>query len=72
MADCELLQTCGFFRKYQDTLNLACRGFIKSYCKGSKVEECERKKYRKQNGAPPVDEMLPSGQMMPKDYQQAG
>ncbi len=72
MADCELLQTCGFFRKYQDTLNMACRGFIKSHCKGPKVAECERKRYRMEHGGPPVDEMLPSGQMLPKDYQQPG
>lgn len=72
--DCELLETCGFFRKYQDSLDLACRGFIKSYCKGPKMDECARKKYRQEHGGPPEDDMMPSGQMMPKSYQgqQAG
>ena len=69
--ECELLQTCGFFRKYQDSLDLACRGFIKTYCKGSKLDECERKIFRKKNGGPPDDDMMPSGQMMPKSYQTA-
>lgn len=72
MADCELLDRCGFFLKYQDTLNLACRGFIKTYCKGPKMDECERKKYRRAHGAPPADDMLPTGQMMPKEYLTAG
>ena len=66
--DCDLLGTCGFFRKYQDSLDLACRGFIKSYCKGPKMDACARKQYRKEHGAPPDDNMLPTGQMMPKEY----
>ena len=68
MADCELLSTCGFFQKYRETLDMACRGFVKTYCTGSKMAECKRKEYRKEHGLPPVDEMLPSGQMMPRDF----
>jgi len=70
--ECELLGTCGFFQKYQHALDLACRGFIKTYCKGPKMDECKRKEFRREHGAPPVDEMLPSGQSMPKEYQNAG
>lgn len=66
--ECELLDTCGFFRKYQDSLDLACRGFIKSYCKGAKMDDCSRKIFRVEHGAPPQDDMLPSGQLMPKSY----
>lgn len=65
---CELLEKCGFFRKYRDTLNLACRGFIKTYCEGDKMNECERKKYRMKHGKAPDDDMLPTGQMMPDEY----
>ncbi len=72
MGECELLATCGFFQKYQNTLDMACRGFIKTYCKGEKMAECRRKAYRAEHGTPPHDDMLPSGQMMPKSYQQAG
>ncbi|MDH3998425.1 MAG: hypothetical protein OET90_06260 [Desulfuromonadales bacterium] len=68
MNDCELLDVCGFFKKYNDTINLACRGFVKTYCRGDKMNECERKKYRLEHGAPPADDMLPTGQMMPKSY----
>lgn len=70
MAECELLANCGFFQKYQDTLNLACRGFIKSYCRGPMMDNCLRKKYRAEHGSPPDPDMLPTGQMLPKDYQQ--
>ncbi len=66
MQNCDLLDRCGFFRKYQHTLDLACQGFMNSYCKGSKMEECARKKFRTEHGCPPDDDMLPSGQTMPK------
>lgn len=69
--ECELLNTCGFFRKYQNNLDLACRGFIKAYCKGAKMDDCERKRYRKAHGAPPEDDMMPSGQIMPREYQKS-
>lgn len=67
--ECELLDKCGFFKKYESSLDLACRGFIKSYCKGGKMDECVRKKYRTDHGTPPHDDMMPSGQDMPKSYQ---
>ncbi len=66
MGDCELLPRCGFFSKYQDTMDLACRGFMNAYCKGPKQTECSRRKYRAEHGLPPQDDMLPSGQIMPK------
>ena len=68
---CELLENCGFFKEYQGTLDLACRGFIKTYCKGPQMNECKRKEYRQAKGTPPIKEMMPNGQTMPKQYQQA-
>lgn len=65
--ECNLLEKCGFFRKYQQSQDMACRSFIRSYCKGPKQDECERKKFREQNGVPPDDDMMPSGQMIPKN-----
>ena len=67
--ECELLGKCGFFKRYEQSLDLACRGFIKSYCKGEKMDECARKKYRTEHGEPPDDNMMPSGQMLPQTYQ---
>ncbi len=66
MADCDLLDRCGFFKKYQHSLDLACQGFMNNYCTGAKMEECVRKQFRKEHGHPPDDDMLPTGQMMPK------
>ena len=62
--ECELLSTCGFFRKHQSSKNLACKGFITTYCKGSKMNECKRLEYRNKNGVPPIDDMMPSGQII--------
>ena len=61
---CELLEKCGFFKKYQNSIDLACKGFIRMYCKGEKMIECKRMDYRKKHGAPPTDDMLPTGQIM--------
>ncbi|TYO95206.1 hypothetical protein EDC39_1226 [Geothermobacter ehrlichii] len=71
MNECELLATCGFFQKYQSSLDMACRGFVKTYCRGEKMDECRRKEYRRQHGKSPHDDMLPTGQMMPREYQQS-
>lgn len=62
---CELLDNCGFFKKYQDLNTMACQGFINLYCLGPKMDECKRKEYREKNGAPPPDNMMPSGLMIP-------
>ena len=58
---CELLEICGFFKKYQAVKDLACRGFIRLYCKGPMMDQCKRKKYREEHGFPPHDDMMPSG-----------
>ena len=62
--ECELLEKCGFFIKFCDSKSLACRGFISQYCKGEKMAECKRMEYRKQNGKPPADDMMPNGMMI--------
>lgn len=64
--ECDRLPQCGFFKKYGDTIQLACRGFVSMYCKGPKREVCQRKVYMRDHGHPPVDEMMPSGQMITK------
>lgn len=66
MAACEFLDRCGFIHKYGDSLHMACRGFIRLYCNGDLIGECERKKYRQQHGTSPADDMMPTGHMVPK------
>lgn len=62
--ECELLETCGFFKKYQATKDLVCKGFIQQYCCGPKMNECKRKQYRQEHGSPPSDDMMPTGHMV--------
>ncbi len=64
MAECELLAKCGFFKKYCNSHDAACRGLISLYCKGPKMGDCMRKQYRQAHGSPPPDEMLPGGATM--------
>jgi hypothetical protein len=59
--DCENIEKCGFFKKYQETKNLACQGFLGMYCKGARQGECQRKAYRAAHNAPPPDDMMPNG-----------
>lgn len=61
MGECELLSKCGFFRKFMNSHEAACRGLINQYCKGPKQDKCKRKEYRKMHGKPPADDMLPIG-----------
>ena len=61
---CEMLDKCGFFRKYRETNELACKGYIQQYCKGSKQEQCRRLEYRRRHNAPPPDDMMPTGVMI--------
>jgi hypothetical protein len=69
MAECELLESCGFFKKYMLSLEMECRGFMKTYCNGDMMNECERKKFRDIHGCPPDDDMLPTGEMMPESLE---
>lgn len=62
--ECELLATCGFFKKYQATNDLACQDFIAKYCRGPQMARCGRKVYRDRHGMAPPDDMLPSGRML--------
>ena len=59
--ECEKLTMCGFFKKYGEVKDLACRGFINQYCLGDKMNECKRKEYSKKHGQAPSDDMMPTG-----------
>ncbi|MDD2325555.1 MAG: hypothetical protein PHW63_06105 [Alphaproteobacteria bacterium] len=61
---CENIANCGFFKKYQESKNLVCKGFMLQFCNGTKEAECERKKYKAAHGTPPSDDMMPNGSMI--------
>jgi len=60
-AICELLDDCGFVKKYQPTEEMACRYFVQEYCRGTRMAECKRKEYFQQHGTQPSDEIMPTG-----------
>ena len=62
--ECEHLDSCGFFEKYEATKDLACKGFMRQYCHGPNMSACKRKLYRQEHGRAPSDDMMPSGQMI--------
>ena len=64
MKDCDLLEKCGFFKKYQLTKELACKGFIRQFCQGEHQNTCQRKAYRLEHGTPPPEDMMPNGAMV--------
>lgn len=64
MEACEQLERCGFFRKYKESNELACLGFIRQYCKGVKMSKCKRKYFFENNSHPPSDNMLPNGALL--------
>lgn len=62
--ECELLANCGFFKAHQASNDLACKGFIKQYCRGPLMNQCKRKEYRQKNGVAPADNMMPNGALL--------
>ena len=68
---CELLENCGYFKKYRNSEKELCQGWIRQYCMGPKMEKCKRKIYRQQHGTPPPDDMMPSGLMASHYFQKS-
>jgi hypothetical protein len=65
---CNLLDDCGFIKKYQPTEDMACRWFIQEYCRGTRMAKCKRKEYFQQRGTQPSDDMMPSGKNAPRQH----
>ena len=71
MEICELLDDCGFFKKYSASKELACRGLARIYCKGRRQAECHRKKFKLEHGYSPSPDMLPNGKTIAVAAQKA-
>ena len=64
MGDCENLEKCEFFKRYQndEDKKYALMGFVRTYCQGNKQDECVRKKVSKALGPDKVPvNMMPTG-----------
>jgi hypothetical protein len=64
MKTCEKFDACGFVTKYGSSNHIDCRGFVNSFCKGSKMQDCARLAFFKKHNCAPPDDMLPSGKIM--------
>jgi len=67
IKECPKLEKCPFFKKYGDSKNYMCKGFIEMYCRGPRQPECKRKDYKEAHGVPPSDNMMPNGEMTEED-----
>jgi hypothetical protein len=65
MSECKSLTTCSFVKFYENSKgnDLALKGFINSYCKGQKQDDCKRKKVSRNLGGPLYvpPNMMPNG-----------
>lgn len=68
--ECELLERCGLFKKYQPTDDLACEWFIDKYCSGLGISRCRRKRFYAKYGIVPPDDMLPTGTMIVREIEE--
>lgn len=67
MPDCELLETCPFFKKYAKTHTDVCLLMIADYCRGDKQSQCKRKLHQMKHNEPPPENMLPGGSILRLD-----
>lgn len=61
MSFCSNLSTCGFIKKYGETKALELKGYLRKYCNGEKQDKCERKRFKKNYGITPSENMTPIG-----------
>lgn len=59
--ECEWLQRCGFLKKYRHSRRQECQDFIMVFCKGPRLQTCQRKVFRDEKGIPPSDDLMPTG-----------
>jgi len=63
--NCELLEKCGFFNKFQGNSEVVKAGWIRAFCQTKdRSETCKRKQIRRQTGSPPADNMAPTGKLV--------
>ena len=57
--DCEHVERCGFFRKFQSRKSLVWKAMVKQHCESGK--ECVRRLMINNGEAPPSDDLMPVG-----------
>lgn len=59
--ECEKLQDCPFFTKYQEQAVFQTEDFKRFFCAGPLVEKCVRRDHQRIFGSLPSDDLAPSG-----------
>lgn len=67
MADCELLNDCALFKKFEKSRVVTCRELIAEYCRGMRQNKCKRREYLLNHKTLPPENMLPGGSLIRMD-----
>ncbi|HEX2965132.1 MAG TPA: hypothetical protein VHO84_05080 [Syntrophorhabdaceae bacterium] len=63
--NCELLDTCGFFKNFNQNAGVEERSWIRMYCESPITSDsCQRKLFRSKTGLAPADNMAPTGKIL--------
>lgn len=68
MRDCEYLAACGFFKKFGRRQSNVWKGLLSFYCQGRGARLCERRKMFLARNTFPGDDLLPTGDEIPKVF----
>ena len=61
MSACDQMKTCGFYLCFKDSDQSEIQDVIHRYCYSQKNENCARKRFQREHGEPPPEEMSPGG-----------
>ena len=61
VINCQLLDKCTFYNRYKSSEDPVYKKLIASYCNGSMMYMCRRRKYYNRHGYPPAKNMTPRG-----------
>ena len=67
-ADCEFLDECLFFLKYNNRESIAWKGLIRIYCKGGLPFLCERRRRFLDTGRQPGENTMPTGKLVSRGF----
>lgn len=63
---CQFTGECGFYARYAGSKNPLYRGFVLRYCHGDECRFCERILHMDELVSEGLENMFPSGQLLPR------
>ena len=67
-ARCEFLNSCGFFKKFGNRKSNIWKGLVGFYCQAKEGGLCERRKSFLIRGVFPGEDVMPTGDEIPKVF----